>query len=111
VIVRETLAKAGVEETVSDILDGNFPGSKAERIRSAMSRHHFGTDNTYMVGDTRSDIAEGREAGVWTVAVGWGFQNRDVLQVEQPDYFAAEPSDLLATFIRNRHAGPSLKQR
>jgi len=50
-----------------------------------------------MVGDTRIDIREGRQAGAQTVAVGWGYQSEETLRKEQPDYFVRQPGDLPRT--------------
>ncbi len=97
-IVRETLERAGASDTVSLILDAYHPGSKADRIEEAMQKCGVEPADTFMVGDSRSDISEGRKAGVNTVAVGWGFQHREVLEIERPDYFVQTPADLLALF-------------
>lgn len=97
-IVRGTLRRAGIEDTVTLLYDGYYPGSKAARIRDAMVQTSSEPNHTFMVGDTRSDISEGRLAGVRTVAVGWGFQSKKVLDMEQPDYFAVKPDSLLEIF-------------
>ncbi|MGD8278127.1 MAG: HAD hydrolase-like protein [Gemmatimonadota bacterium] len=51
------------------------------------------------VGDTVADIEEGRNAGVWTVAVLTGTQGRDALAAAEPDFVlesvAALPSLLV----------------
>jgi phosphoglycolate phosphatase len=59
---------------------------------------HFQVDRkeAYMVGDARSDIREGRAAGVRTVAVAWGYQPRESLVAEEPDFVADRPEDLPA---------------
>ena len=44
-----------------------------------------------MVGDTRGDMKGGHNAEVKSIAVTWGYQLREVLQIEQPDYFIDSP--------------------
>jgi phosphoglycolate phosphatase len=94
--ILDVLSTYSLKDCVSLILDGGDSRPKSERIRWALE--HLDTDpqNAFMVGDARSDIREGRAAGVWTVAVTWGYQPREVLAVEDPDFVATHPQDLLA---------------
>ena len=48
------------------------------------------------VGDSAADMEAGKRAGVKTCAVLWGYGERDDLARGNPDYWAANPSDLLA---------------
>ena len=49
-----------------------------------------------MIGDTVGDIRAGKEAGVRTAAVTWGYQQRDLLSKEVPDRLLDQPKELLA---------------
>jgi len=40
-------------------------------------------------------VRQGRLAGVRTVAVTWGFQERELLEQEAPDFVINNPKDLL----------------
>lgn len=42
-------------------------------------------DNTYFIGDSEVDVLTGRNAGMRTVAVSWGFRDRSVLESVAPD--------------------------
>jgi phosphoglycolate phosphatase len=60
-----------------------------------------------MIGDTIGDIRAGKQSGVQTVAVTWGFQARDLLARELPDYLVDHPEELLTIasgHMRNRTA-------
>jgi len=94
--VRRILAQSSLADCVSLIYGGTQPGSKAEKI--SLAREECGTapDDTYMIGDTVSDIRHGKAAGVKTIAVTWGFHARDLLLRESPDHVADLPEDLLA---------------
>ena len=48
-----------------------------------------------MIGDTISDIRQGKLAEVQTAAVTWGFQPRELLARESPDVMLDDPTDLL----------------
>ena len=41
------------------------------------------------------DIRQGKLAGAKTIAVTWGFQSAAILRIENPDYMANSPNDIL----------------
>ena len=49
----------------------------------------------WMLGDSQTDIATARAAGLVAVAATWGFRDRDVLAALSPDYLIDHPTDLL----------------
>jgi len=57
-------------------------------------------EHTVIVGDSHVDIRTGRNAGLWTVAVTYGFAPH-TLEVEQPDVVVDEPSELAELFQPN----------
>jgi phosphoglycolate phosphatase-like HAD superfamily hydrolase len=93
--VLRTLARGRLAGCVKEILSGETPGSKAEKILSSMKKHGFAADRTLMIGDALSDLTAGRKAGVITVAVTWGFQPREKLAEGEPDYLVDQPSEIL----------------
>lgn len=50
--------------------------------------------NVYFVGDEIRDIEAGRKAGIKTIAVGWGYNTKDALEKENPDYLISSPLEL-----------------
>ncbi|MBN1490336.1 MAG: HAD family hydrolase [Phycisphaerae bacterium] len=50
----------------------------------------------WMVGDSLPDIQTGRNAGMVTVAVTWGFRDREELEAARPDHIIDEPMELLS---------------
>lgn len=94
--VQATLSANSLEDAFQDVLGGELVCSKSERIARAQRQFEFESTQTVMIGDAISDIREGKQAGVVTIAVGWGFQASELLLGEQPDFFADEPGDLLA---------------
>lgn len=52
-----------------------------------------------IVGDSHVDIRTGRNAGLWTVAVTYGFAPH-TLEVEQPDVTVDQPSELAEVFLK-----------
>jgi pyrophosphatase PpaX len=61
----------------------------------AARRGGFDPSRAVYVGDSTHDMRAGRAAGMRTIAALWGPFEREDLEREQPDGFAATPSDLL----------------
>ena len=57
----------------------------------------FGTspEDCLLVGDSAADMEAGRRAGVKTCAVLWGYGQREELAQWEPDYWIAQPRELL----------------
>lgn len=53
---------------------------------------------TIMIGDTLADIISGKNAGVWTCAVGGGFAPLEELRAAGPDLVVEKLSELLVLF-------------
>lgn len=54
----------------------------------------------FYVGDTCGDILEGREAGVRTIAVAWGWHDAARLRGARPDHLVQTPLELAALFTK-----------
>lgn len=93
--VTQTFSDFGLKETIATVLGGDAGKSKAARIDIAREMYAFAPGSTFMVGDAISDIRQGKLAGVRTVAVSWGFQNRELLAKENPDFLIDHPGQLL----------------
>jgi len=52
-------------------------------------------EDTFYVFDTIGDFTETKEAGVKSVAVGWGWHSPDDLLKLKPDYFVNDREQLL----------------
>ena len=66
---------------------------KIERIKEENPNALF-----YYIGDTSGDIKEGQKAGVTTVAVTWGFHEKENLEKENPDHIVDTPIELVKLF-------------
>jgi len=113
--VAASLRKGGVGAAVAAVLGGELGTGKAERIATIRARYGISCGDAWMTGDAISDIREGKRAGVGTIAVAWGYQDRALLANEQPDFLIDSPSDLLriasgeARPPRGRRAAPDGK--
>ncbi len=93
--VKKVLMEHDLDSSVKNIFDGSDPSSKSEKIIRAGSQYNFPTNQIIMIGDSKSDIHQGKVAGAKTIAVTWGYQPLDVLLTASPDYIAKSPSDII----------------
>jgi phosphoglycolate phosphatase-like HAD superfamily hydrolase len=93
--VQKNLRRNGLDDWIEEVIDGEIPGSKAEKLLSSMKRLKSEANQTLMIGDAFSDIVAGKKAGVHTIAVTWGFQPRERLVEGNPDYIVEDPAELL----------------
>lgn len=93
--VAETLETSGLDSTISKVFGGEIGLTKAERIRMSCEAFQIDHNNVFMIGDTISDIRQGKLAQAQTVAVTWGFQNQALLKKENPYFIIDKPRDLL----------------
>ncbi|MFO0984420.1 MAG: HAD-IA family hydrolase [Planctomycetota bacterium] len=61
------------------------PKPDAAPLVFAMRRLRFAPQDTWMIGDSPSDLQAGRAAGCRTIAVTWGLRSRAALEHERPD--------------------------
>ena len=84
---REMLARLGLASRFAYIYGGNsFPKKKPDPmgLHKLMEDLHVPAHQTLMVGDSDTDILTGRNAGVWTCGVNYGF-GAATLQNVSPD--------------------------
>jgi phosphoglycolate phosphatase-like HAD superfamily hydrolase len=67
---------------------------KSKVIRSALKKQNLKTTDVLYVGDETRDIDAARSAGVRIVSVSWGFNNREILSAQMPDYLIDDPNQL-----------------
>ncbi len=78
-----------------EILGSDFMFSKKEKILYVIKKYRVAPQSIYYIGDTTGDIKEGREAGVKTVGVTWGWHSKEKMAAAKPDYLCENPQELL----------------
>lgn len=78
-----------------EILGSDFMLSKKEKILYAIKKYHVAPQDIYYIGDTTGDIKEGREAGVKTVGITWGWHSKEKMAAAKPDYLFDTPQEIL----------------
>jgi phosphoglycolate phosphatase len=67
---------------------------KAPEIKKILKMYNLSPGQAFYVGDEVRDIEAAKVAGVFSVAVNWGFNSKKALQKADPDYFIDAVSDL-----------------
>ena len=87
----------GISDCFEEIY-GSIPGSmhKADIIQRVMTDYQIPPAEACIIGDTKFDIIGGKNIGIHTIAVSWGFAPLDQLKEETPDIIIDSPLDLLS---------------
>ncbi len=81
--------------TVVNGLDDDHPTKTATLARTLALLGHPDPASVVMVGDRHTDVAAGRDLGVPTVGVLWGYGSRDELEAAAPDVLLERPDQLV----------------
>ena len=76
--------------------DGRY-GDKKELLTKIVQDEQLVPAQTIMIGDTVYDIEAGRHLNMTTIAVAWGYGNREGLKKAGAHYFVERPAQLMET--------------
>ncbi|MGP8152659.1 MAG: HAD family hydrolase [Smithella sp.] len=93
--IKEALELFNYDGYFREILGSDFMFSKKEKILYASKKYHVTLQDIYYIGDTMGDIKEGKQAGVKTVGVTWGWHSKEKMAATKPDYLFDNPRQLL----------------
>lgn len=78
------IKRFGLEGIFSDIVVHTH--DKAEAIHELIKRNNFKPEETVFIGDSNHEVEVGKQAGIKTIAVTWGFSTEEKLKATSPDY-------------------------
>lgn len=93
--IHEALRLYNFNGIFQEILGSDFMLSKKEKILYSAKKYKVDLKNIFYVGDTTGDIKEGKQAGVKTVGVTWGWHSKGKMASARPDYLFDDPQELL----------------
>jgi phosphoglycolate phosphatase len=93
--IKEALELFNYDGYFREILGSDFMFSKKEKILHAAKKYQVELQDVYYIGDTTGDIKEGKQAGVKTVGVTWGWHSKEKMAAAKPDYLFDNPRQLL----------------
>jgi len=73
---------------------------KAKEIRKILKENGWKKHEVLMIGDECRDIEAAQKAGIPVVAVAWGFNSREALELLNPDALVSSPSELSEFLLR-----------
>ena len=94
--IRAMLTRFGFDPYFREIFGSDFHFSKKEKIDHALEKYGIPREKAFYIGDTVGDILEAQAAGVLSVAVTWGWHDRERLVAVHPDFVVDAPEGLLS---------------
>jgi phosphoglycolate phosphatase len=88
------------EETKKDGINSYFIEifgevyQKDKHIPRIIDKYVLDKTKTFYIGDTCGDIEAGKNAGVKTIGITWGYQHRQILAKSNPDYMIDKITEL-----------------
>ena len=76
------------------VCSGSSIFGKAGLLKSLMKSQHLKPGEAVYVGDETRDIDAARKARVKIISVSWGFNSRQILEKEKPDFLIDAPGEL-----------------
>ncbi|OGI57116.1 hypothetical protein A3B85_03230 [Candidatus Nomurabacteria bacterium RIFCSPHIGHO2_02_FULL_37_13] len=93
-LIATILKQANVFKYFSDILGGDIHTSKVVKNKMLLEKYKIEPKDAVFITDTTGDILEARECGIESIAVTWGFHEKETLQKEKPFKIVSTPEDL-----------------
>ncbi|OPY90837.1 MAG: Phosphoglycolate phosphatase [Syntrophus sp. PtaU1.Bin208] len=98
-VIQVLLTRMNISGCFEAVLGAEFLLDKTEKIVHARKTSGFAKEDVYYVGDTAGDIREARRAGIKSVAVTWGWHERDTLEAVSPDFLIDTPQALFSLLM------------
>ena len=94
-IIYETLKKFELKDMFDFIYSESSLFGKHLVLKRMCKKHRLNSRNVIYVGDEDRDIIAAKKAGIKTIAVTWGFNSKEKLSRENPDYLVDSPMQIL----------------
>ncbi|MDP2741828.1 MAG: HAD family hydrolase [bacterium] len=86
------MKRFGLENIFSEVMVKIH--DKGEVIHELMERNSFEPEETVFIGDSNHEIEAGKQVGVKTIAVTWGFCTEEKLKLMNPDFLVHNIKEL-----------------
>jgi len=87
----------GLENIFIDIITHVY--DKKEGLKELMKRNNFKKEETIFIGDSNHEVEEGKNAGVLTGAVTWGYATKAKLESLKPDFLINNLEELKTAIL------------
>ena len=89
----------GLREQFDFISSTSKLTGKAKHLKAIRKTFSLRPEQMLYIGDELRDVKASQKAGIPIAAVTWGFNSRESLAVENPDYLFTHPSDFLRLLV------------
>ncbi len=80
---------------ITDVHCSHHVFSKDRMIKRLLRKWKLQSEDVVYVGDEHRDVVACKKAGVKVIWVRWGFDGHEAVMLENPDFVAEKPSDIL----------------
>ncbi|WP_250124230.1 HAD hydrolase-like protein [Chroococcidiopsis sp. CCMEE 29] len=85
----------GLQDLFDFIYTGATLFGKSKVIKELLKQEKFKPEESVYVGDETRDIEAARRSRTKAIAVSWGFNSKEVLAAQNPDFLVHQPSELV----------------
>lgn len=85
----------GLQEVFDFIYTGAKLFGKNKVINKFLKQENFSPEEFIYVGDETRDIEAAKKSQVRVIAVSWGFNSKEILAEQNPDFLVQQPEELL----------------
>lgn len=89
------LEKNNLEYLFSSIYSGATLFGKSKIINNILKQEDINIEQVIYVGDETRDIESAKKSKIKAIAVTWGFNSKEVLTEQNPDYLIHKPHELI----------------
>lgn len=93
--VRRFLRTHDLDQYFSGVYGGVGLFGKANALRHIMRQNGLKPEDCSYVGDEARDVEGAKKAGVQSIAVGWGYNDAQLLSSHEPDALVMRPAEIL----------------
>ena len=96
-IINDTLKEYDIENLFEFVYSESSLFGKHSVLKRMCSKHNIDPLEVIYVGDEDRDIIAAKKANLKSIAVTWGFNSKEKLSRENPDYLVDSPMQILET--------------
>ncbi|RPJ32987.1 MAG: hypothetical protein EHM17_11840 [Verrucomicrobiaceae bacterium] len=89
----------GLREPFDFISSTSKLTGKAKHLKAIRKTFSLRSDEMLYIGDELRDVKASQKAGIPIAAVSWGFNSRESLAAQSPDYLFDQPADFLRLLV------------
>ena len=97
--IKDILEREKASNYFRDIFGSDVNKSKVIKINSLLEKYDIKPDDAVFITDTVGDIKEARECNVKSIAVAWGFHERERLESVNPLKIVDNPTELMDVIV------------